>query len=644
MIPTGRDGWRARGPRLTSAIACVTALAAVMTATATAATPQEQAKAVLSYDRPATYGSALTADVLVPMRDGFKLTCDLRRPAGADGKAAAGRFPSLVVDYLGYGRKTAEGGAEWWTGRGYNTLACNTRGSQGIVFTSPAPNSIDFVNPWSPLEQRDNFDVIEWLASRSWSTGRVGQTGGSYGGITTFLVAGRQKPPALKAIIPVEAVTDIYRQFAYPGGVATGLGANFQQRGIFPAGCALFCGEPTVAIRQEAEWRKHSTYDEYWEQRATDPAEIEVPTLHIAGTRDHFTSNVEVFSPALNRRPDFSLVLGPWEHIAPESPDNEENAMPRGVYLAWFDRWVAQDERAPRFPKVLILEQPKATEDGPWLGLPAWPPRSTRTTRLRTTDDGLRREPAATGGTPVVYDAMTGSVSFASEPLTEDTVLAGPLRLGVRAAFSGEDGVVIGAIEDIAPDGTATELAPPVVGGNGRGYLRASHRSSDVRPEPVEPGRAYDLVVQIPSKVWRFSAGHRIQVTLRSYDGSTALEQVPSGTVTVHPGDGTFIDLPLAEPGTLRAEARTADSALALASPASCRRTVRLPRGSRLLRITAARRKVAPKRRARAVGFTVPADVAGRRRLRVRVGVRLADGRRTTLVRVVTGCRRRAAR
>jgi len=47
----------------------------------------------------------------------------------------------------------------------------------------------------------DLYDVIEWLAVQSWSTGKIGMAGCSYVGLTQFWAANAM-PPHLKAIVP----------------------------------------------------------------------------------------------------------------------------------------------------------------------------------------------------------------------------------------------------------------------------------------------------------------------------------------------------------------------------------------------------------------------------------------------------------
>src|SRR5918992_3961323 len=62
---------------------------------------------------------------------------------------------------------------------------------------------------YPPQEQKDLCEVIAWLAEQEWSTGAVGMYGVSYGGFNSIQVA-MERPPALKAIIPIFATDDRY--------------------------------------------------------------------------------------------------------------------------------------------------------------------------------------------------------------------------------------------------------------------------------------------------------------------------------------------------------------------------------------------------------------------------------------------------
>jgi hypothetical protein len=61
---------------------------------------------------------------------------------------------------------------------------------------------------YSEIEQEDGEFVIDWLAKQSWSNGKVGMFGISWGGFNSIQMALRD-PPALKAIIAVDATEDL---------------------------------------------------------------------------------------------------------------------------------------------------------------------------------------------------------------------------------------------------------------------------------------------------------------------------------------------------------------------------------------------------------------------------------------------------
>ena len=62
---------------------------------------------------------------------------------------------------------------------------------------------------YTEQEQLDAEDVIAWLAAQPWCTGAVGMWGISWGGFNAIQVALR-RPPALRAIIAVDASDDLF--------------------------------------------------------------------------------------------------------------------------------------------------------------------------------------------------------------------------------------------------------------------------------------------------------------------------------------------------------------------------------------------------------------------------------------------------
>src|SRR6266571_6227758 len=97
----------------------------------------------------------------------------------------------------------------WWAAQGYAVVNCDLRGAG----TSEGTASL-----MSDQEAEDVYDVIEWAAAQSWSTGAVGMIGVSYLAMSQWKAAAL-RPPGLKAICPWEGFTDAYRDLMRPGGI-----------------------------------------------------------------------------------------------------------------------------------------------------------------------------------------------------------------------------------------------------------------------------------------------------------------------------------------------------------------------------------------------------------------------------------------
>ncbi|EXJ86110.1 hypothetical protein A1O1_06479 [Capronia coronata CBS 617.96] len=97
----------------------------------------------------------------------------------------------------------------YWTSVGYAVLRVDERGlgqSPGLLDTMSKSTSEAF------------FDAVEWAASQSWSSGKVGLLGISYYAGSQWRVAALQ-PKGLSAIIPWEGMSDYYRDRCRHGGI-----------------------------------------------------------------------------------------------------------------------------------------------------------------------------------------------------------------------------------------------------------------------------------------------------------------------------------------------------------------------------------------------------------------------------------------
>ncbi|MET7518066.1 CocE/NonD family hydrolase [Streptomyces sp. NPDC005480] len=462
-----------------------------------------------SYDRPARFG-VVREDVRVPLRDGGYLAGQLYRPAGDEGKPVPGRFPGLVYEFTAYADELESFGtqAAYFVQRGYDALVCQVRGS------GDSPGTTD---PFGPQEQRDNHDAIEWLAARPHSTGRIGQTGVSYGGHTSVLAAVNQ-PPHLKAIIPVNALHDWYENTIYRGGIYSAR-IRAWQSGVAPG-----------TLRTYAD---HPLYDDFWRDRSVMSRwdRLTVPTLEINGWYDRYRDGM--VKNFLAQPEHVWLVSGPWQH---GSPHEQYAGIRPGAYLAWWDRWLGEDPSAPLpAARVTSYETPGPGAGGGWEQFGQWPPPDARELTFALRADGTLAKSPGPGATSA-FDVNTRpeparedeQLMFRTPTLRQDLVLAGDASVRVRAAFSATDGNIAAALYDEAPDGTAARIT--------EGWLKASHRDGHTALAPVAPGFEYELAVHIWPVHHRLVAGHRLALRLSSDDYPEIDSDAPAGRVRIRTG------------------------------------------------------------------------------------------------------------
>jgi uncharacterized protein len=264
----------------------------------------------------------------------------------------------------------------------------------------------------------------------------------------------------------------------------------------------------------------------------------------VEGLQDFFLDSVDIFSPVLNARSDFALLLGPWVHSTPET--NPSNPLDSSIYLAWFDRWLRGDQ-VPHFPKVIAYEMPEAsTNSDQYRAFSAWPPIEAKPQRLYFHANAELAVGAGPGqersdSYTVRGDGSSGELTYATEPFKHAGVVTGPVDVTLTATFSAPDGNIIVDLHDVGPDGATKRMGPA-------GYLKASHRVSDSSPTSVLPGQAYELKVRIPSKFWKIEEGHRLMLKVTSADTIVASD-APAGTVSISMGKrASYLDLQLTQP------------------------------------------------------------------------------------------------
>lgn len=484
--------------------------------------------------------------IQIPMSDGVHLAATLYRPYGA---AATDHFPALL-EFLPYRKDdgTILGDLtryEYFVRRGYVGARVDVRGtgaSQGIA-----------EDEYAVQEGRDALEIIAWLARQPWSNGNVGMWGISYGGFNSIQIA-MLRPPALKAIVPVDATDDVYTDdIVYWNGAM-----QFEAWGRWPFAMVAPNGLPgypdydvhSLHAEQRFEnepwilqWLREQRDGPYWRRISLRPRydAIDIPVFMIGGWLDGYTDSIPRMLanvPAPTR-----AIIGPWPHAWPDGATPGPRIDDKHELLRWWDHWLKGiDTGIMDEPPLAIYVQdyypPRLDTQnvpGHWRYEPGWPPEGvveeawypqpTEVLAQELENDLVRHlEYKATVGTSNRYrvphnpaelfsdqrgdDAY--SLTFTSNPLHSDLEILGFPRAVLFVSATAPCANWIVRLCDVAPDGTSRLVS--------KGILNGTHRHSHTHPEPLEPGQIYELAVEMECISWIFPRSHRLRLSICNAD------------------------------------------------------------------------------------------------------------------------------
>ncbi len=293
-------------------------------------------------------------EVFIPMRDGVKLyTLILMKKGTRDAPILLTRTPYGADTAASYGvsQRLSQTLAPWnaaFVDDGYIRVFQDVRGrhrSQGVFVANRPPRGP--LNATGVDESTDAYDTIAWLTRHlEQSNGRVAMIGGSYDGWLT-LMATIHPNPALKAVVAVNPMVDLWRGddwyhygafrqvtlVAIPiimagrsGGGALASGREDAYSLFLSAGSAgdfvrryLLGQFPYVRKLME-----HPAYDAWWRDQALErllaQQPLEVPTLLVGGQWDEqdiygATAVYRALEPRDRDHDKVFLALGPWRHM-----------------------------------------------------------------------------------------------------------------------------------------------------------------------------------------------------------------------------------------------------------------------------------------------------------------------------------------
>jgi predicted acyl esterase len=543
-------------------------------------------------------------DVMVPMRDGVRLCVDVYRPD------ARGKFPALLSfsqhnkdlqtpeatetsgpqpawSPLWLGAQDA-GDTKYLVGRGYAHVIGNPRGVGKSEDGTPSV--------W------DHYDLIEWIAQQPWCDGNIGMMGVSAYAMEQWQAA-MQQPPHLKAICPNYTGGPYAFRDLYPGGVIHVFFYLLAQLNVTHE----VRGRPgPLSPEEERLWQEAMNNPDYRmyghlyniltqkgqhtplffdtllhpydtgenvKRAEANFNRIKVPAYVGGGWYGYSYSTIVQGPPnwyAGIKVPKKLLFTGPAHLERPFHSFHDE-------ILRWYDYWLKGIDTG-------IMEEPPVKMwvmgANEWYYADDWPVPETRWIkyylhsweRLReepfipSTRDAYE-EPDVFVQMPPTQTRMIQKLRYLTDPLPEDTLIAGPSVLYLYASIDQEDTNWIIILKDIGPDvsvRTARE-GETMIPANlperelTRGWLKASHRVVDperskpwapwhpltkAAQKPVVPGEINEYAIEILSTANLFKKGHRICIEITSMDaptgtaGFTNVEYIPyhicSSKTTLH--------------------------------------------------------------------------------------------------------------
>ncbi len=311
------------------------------------------------------------------------------------------------------------------------------------------------------------------------------------------------------------------------------------------------------------EWLNHATPGPYWEVMAPNAGydRITVPALNISGWYDIFIGGtLENFRGMKDRggsalaRNHQKLIIGPWTHMnftgrfreRDFGEGSSSDAIDlNGIKLRWYDRWLKGTEKGidledPVMIFVMGIDRWRTEKD--------WPLPDTKYVSYylhsnghanTLNGDGLlsTTQPKEEASDVFSYDPMDpvptvgGQVLLPGENsmgprdqqeleqredvlvystpvLNEAVEVTGNIELKLFVSSSAFDTDFTAKLVDMYPDGRAMILT--------NGILRARYHRSFENPELLEPGKVYELNLNLLATSNVFLPGHRIRLEVSS--------------------------------------------------------------------------------------------------------------------------------
>ncbi|MBS0013314.1 MAG: CocE/NonD family hydrolase [Desulfobacterales bacterium] len=481
----------------------------------------------------------------IPLSDGIRLAARIWLPEDA----AQDPVPA-ILEYIPYRKNDLTAARDvqhhkYMAGFGYACVRVDLRGSgesEGILRDEYLQQEID-----------DGVEVIGWLAAQPWCSGPVAMMGISWGGFNALQIAAMQ-PAALRAVITVCSTDDRYADDVHHmGGCLLGDNLSWASTMFSHNSCPPdpeIVGGAWKKMWMErlkksglwlAQWLEHQRRDAFWKHGSVceNYSAIQCPVMAVSGWADGYSN--AVFRLLANLEGPRKGLIGPWSHLYPHMGHPGPAIGFLQEALRWWDTWLkGVDTGIMEEPMLRVWMQdsvaPTTNYDhrpGRWVAENHWPTPDTvqhvfhlgfawlgPLEKIQETLPLSVQSPLSVGlfaGKWCSYSAPPdlphdqrdedgGALIFDSDRLEQDMEILGPPVVELDIAASRPVAMIAVRLSDILPDDKATRVT--------YGLLNLTHRDSHEHPQPLEPGKRYQVTVQLNHIAQKFPAGNRIRLAL----------------------------------------------------------------------------------------------------------------------------------
>jgi putative CocE/NonD family hydrolase len=416
----------------------------------------------------------------------------------------------------------------------------------------------------------DGYDTLGWIAEQPWSNGRVGQMGESYYGYTS-LASAVSGHPALECISPSTTAAEFgrasFRQgvpnlLAFGGWLLAMDAPEYQDTsGVDYTDLPLASLGKNAGIRDRL-WVRHlkeGPRGEHLSRTNLEPrlAKVGIPVLHLAGFYDNVLGgNLRLWQQMQQgAAPEKQwIVFGPWDHDYTTDMSGRIGAVKIG-----FGASTMHVDVLYRFFESCLKDKPQIFAEQPrvsyftiganeWRSAEAWPPPQAKELNFYFDSKGgangasgdgrlARSQPTKAETDRFAYDpanpvAIMADVSpwsiaaelpdrrevaqredvlvYQTEPLAKALEVTGPVKVVLFASTTAVDTDFSAVLVDVHPDGYAHQVQ--------NGLVRVSYRDGLDERRLLEPGRVYELAIDLWATSYVFAEGHRLRVEISSSD------------------------------------------------------------------------------------------------------------------------------